>query len=75
MFHPLKGMRYKIQAAPTQEQELAIKDMQDQLAAKGVVFEEEGGKIFTTGVFVTAEEALELFKELTETEDSLETKA
>jgi hypothetical protein len=69
----LKGMRYKIQAAPTQEQELAIKDMQDQLVANGIVFEEEEVKIFTTGWVATAEEALELFKEIKETEDSLVT--
>ena len=66
---PLKGMRYKIRVAPaTPEQEYAVKAVQDTLAARDGVLEDKA-KIFTTGWLATAEEALELFKEIKKTKD------
>jgi hypothetical protein len=57
-------MRYKIHAVPTPEQELAPKQSLAWHLEQGGAPLEGSDKILTTGWLATAEEALQMFKEL-----------
>jgi hypothetical protein len=61
-------MRYKIQAAPTPEQEALLKQQLPEwyLEHGGEPLNDDANKLLTTGWIATAEEALEMFKGICE---------
>jgi hypothetical protein len=61
---PLKAMRYKIQAAPTPEEELLIQEQFKWYFEQGGAPLEGADKLSTTGWLATADEALQMFKEI-----------
>jgi hypothetical protein len=62
---PLKAMRYKIQAAPTPEEELLLQEQfKLHFEQGGAPLEGASKQLLTTGWLATAEEALQMFKEL-----------